>query len=215
MRRRRERKHGPSLRGPWRALSEAVRWLTPDESPFGIEVLDCRQVALSLTTTAGDASIAARFGSLRRSDGSELRGLVPEDGVEVHGSLSYPGGGVAAVGPLFKAEEMEDKWDVYAYDDAWYFARSWTGDLIYRADVERVGDELTIRRAVAGDFDGVNAIRCIDFLIKSHVFGGVDPTHCWRNCAKNTGQLVMGSFSLFGRRGLFGTFEDTIPHGRP
>jgi hypothetical protein len=49
--------------------------------------------------------------------------------------LSYPFNGESKDGPLFVAQQMEDKWDIYLYESNLYFARSWTGDLVLRAAI--------------------------------------------------------------------------------
>jgi hypothetical protein len=87
--------------------------------------------------------------------------------------LTYPFGGEARDGPLYVAQRMEDKWDIYLYDGYLYFARSWTGELAYRARIE-----FQERAAVVTGIDVSRtrlmnepplAIRTVDFLIKTHL----------------------------------------------
>src|SRR6185503_13037227 len=100
----------------------ALPWLERHENPFGIRVLDCRPFTRGMISTTSDPAIARRFLELRQSDGSDQRGARPQEPVETACELVFPSDGRSAGGPLFKAQEMEDKWDVYLYDDVLYFA---------------------------------------------------------------------------------------------
>ena len=125
--------------------------------------------------------------------------------------LPVPGG--SRDGPLFVARQMEDKWDVYLYDGHLYFARSWTGDLVYRAAVEFRGDEAVVTgvevgRARAGDDPGL-AVRAVDFLLKSHVHGREAPHPLPRGLPEDTRALAVYSFGEYGRWAWYGSFEDT------
>ena len=53
--------------------------------------------------------------------------------MKVPTALEFPHSGAALEGIIFKADSMEVKWDIYIYDWLFLFARSWTGDLYYRA----------------------------------------------------------------------------------
>src|SRR5204862_3610513 len=115
-------------------------------------------------------------------------------------------------GPLFVAQQMEDKWDVYRFGDSLYFARSWSGDLIYRARLAPDRSSVTVRTISArGDFAAApDPVAVVDFLIKSHVFDLVAPHPVPLDPGMDTGQLALWSFANFGRRGLFGTRSDAV-----
>src|ERR1700682_3897273 len=101
-----------------------LTWLGPDENPFHLRVLDCRPFSTTMISATKDAAIAARFSQLRSASGEEHRGRHPEDAVVARCELSYPCNGESRDGPLFVAQQMEDKWDIYLYDGHLYFARS-------------------------------------------------------------------------------------------
>ena len=190
------------------------RWLAPDQTPFGIEVLDCRPLTQILVALTTSPDVAARFSTLRRADGREYIGTEPADAHVIACQLRYPfDAAEPPAHPLFKAAEMEDKWDLYAYGDTLYCAHSWTGDLLYTAHTSFADGDLTIdEMRVAGNVDEspAHSVRALDYLIKSHVYGLGAPHPLPDRSTRDPEQLAVASFSLFGRRALFGTFDETV-----
>ncbi len=192
-----------------------LRWLAPQENPFGIEILDCRPFALRMVAVTGDPEIAARFLQLRNSFGEELRGVIPKRARAVACSLAYPYQGEIQDGALFKAREMEDKWDIYLYEGYLYFSRSWTGELIFRARMEFT-PEITSVTAIetASPDEDFFIIQQVDYLIRSHLFKRQVPHPLPKNLGRDAQQLALYSFSQYGRRGLYGSFSNTLAAGR-
>lgn len=190
-----------------------VGWVTATKNPFGVDVLDCRAFSSSMVATTPDPKVAETFAKLRRSKGEEHRGAPPEQEAICPCDLRYVHRGDVEDGPLFKAEVMEDKWDIYLYDNYLYFARSWTGSLEYRARITFNGHEAHVvavearRELVEGD-PGY-AVAAVDFLIRSHLYGQPIPHPLPRSAGEDPRQLALLSFSMYGRKGLFGTFADT------
>ena len=60
-------------------------------------------------------------------------------------------------GPLFVARQMEDKWDIYLYDGHLYFARSWTGELVFRAVIEFAAPQAVLTTVEANRALGVQS----------------------------------------------------------
>lgn len=191
---------------------DSVRWLSAQDSPFGVEVLDCRPVAQNATATTESREVAERFVQQRDSDGSGLIARSPEDCIRSACALEYPHEGETRDGPVFKAEEMEDKWDIYLYEGHLYFTRSWTGDLFLRARMVFEPDRarmLEVETARQSYTDDAAAVRVIDFLIRSHLYGWIVPHPLPEGMGRDPGRLAMASFVAFGRRGWFGTFAET------
>jgi len=190
-----------------------LRWIEASDNPFGIRVLDCRSVALGLTSTTGDMAVAQRFLELRSSLGTEYLGQMPSNAIEAECDLNYPsGGGHSSDGPLFIAGEMEDKWNIYLHAGCLYFARSWTGILVSRARLKLVGafayvDRIDVDRHTADDPDV--AIGHVDYLIKSHIFDKIAPHPVPKKVDPIEREIALYSFSLYGRRGQFASYEDT------
>lgn len=188
-----------------------VRWLAPQENPFGIDILDCRVYATTTLSATNSPEIAARYCKLRDSTGEELRGKRPERARSLTCSLTYPMRNKPTEGPLFKAEQMEDKWDIYFYDGHLYFRRSWTGDLVFRAHIEFEEHKATVTTVDASSVDDdALALAQVDFLIKSHLLGLEVPHPLPKNLGKNPYTLAIYSLALFGRRGFYGTMTNTL-----
>jgi hypothetical protein len=115
------------------ALGDRVSWLAAGqaENPFEFRVLDCREAALVCRSFTTDRAVAESFNRLRLFDGRGLVGQRPQDAVvhEVH--LHFPLQSRAGEGPMFKAQVMEDRWDIYLFGNEVYLTCSWTGELIH------------------------------------------------------------------------------------
>ena len=192
--------------------SSAVHWIPASKNPFGIEVLDCRSVTQTMVSSTGDRKIAETYARLRSCTGREYRGQEPKESRTVEIELAYPPVEKPEDGPVFKAEQMEDKWDIYLYDSLLYFCRSWTGVLAYRAQFNHLDDR---SRFVRIDFASQrheqteDAVGAVDFLIKSHLFGAVVPHPLSRSLPRDPYKLALFSFSQYGRRCMYGSFSDT------
>jgi len=190
-----------------------VGWVSATNNPFGVDIVDCRSLAQSALTFTPDPKLTDSYAALRRSKGEEHRGAPPEQEAICPCDLRYAHSGEVEDGPLFKAEVMEDKWDIYLYDNYLYFARSWTGSLEYRARITFDGREAHVvavearRELVEGD--PRYAVAAVDFLIRSHLYGQPIPHPLPRSAGEDPRALALLSFSMYGRKGLFGTFADT------
>src|SRR5262245_45724492 len=180
------------------------------ESPFGVEGWDCRAFTHHMVSTTGNAEIAQRYVQLRSSRGDEYRGKLPVAGRRLSCNLSYRYSRPLSEGPLFKSEQMEDKWDIYLFDNVLYFARSWTGELLFCAEVVYEIGRLHLTAIVAGgNHDPAFAHRVVDYLVKSHLQGRDAPHPLPTGLPPVPDQIAAFSFSMFGRRCSFGTYTDT------
>ncbi len=194
---------------------QEVRWIPAGENPFGVEVLDCRPVAQGMFSTTQDQSIAAKFAALRSDDGGERRGTMPEKAIAIECELRFPHSGETRDGPLFRAEAMEDKWDIDLYDGSLYFSRSWTGSLIYRAEITFGAEEAVVRKIFAprpesGDWSGF-AIASVEFLIQSHLYRKSACHPVPGDLEGPDGQLALSSYRQFGRYARFGRRVEIKP----
>lgn len=192
------------------------RWLARDDpaNPFNVEGFDCAVFVNSLMATTFDTKIAESFLSLRHTIGAEHTGKLPEQAVEVPCNLRYEYQGEVADGILFKASEMEEKWDIYLYDNRLYFSRSWTGTLSFVAEMSTTGTEIVINRiwaaGAAEETDNPMAVQQVDFLIKSHLFRRAVPHPLPQNIPGEPEAVGLYSFSQYGRGCCFATYEDTL-----
>jgi len=189
-------------------------WIESEDNRFGIRILDCRTIVGNLTAWTSNKDIAETYNLLRTSDGTEHVGQELDDGVVVPVDLQFPYNGKHDEGPVFKAAAMEDKWDMYLHGDRLYISRSWTGQLCFLADCAFKTDRVKIFRVVAckefAEGEPAYVERLVDFLVKSHMSNMEVPHPLPKSkCDLSANELAQYSFSVFGRRALFGTFEET------
>jgi len=197
------------LSSRWRAVHPDLPWHDPGPAnPFGIRVLDCRDVTWSMVAATADPKVAERFVLLRGSDGKELIGAPIPDPVRLPTSLRFPHNGASLEGVVFKADAMEIKWDIFIYDSVFLFARSWTGELCYRA-VAKVGPtEIHITEIECPAKDAEVAASHVYFLIGTHAMGRVLPHRLPATTPHDPVTMATVSFALFGRLGCYATFEN-------
>lgn len=189
------------------------RWLSAEESPFDIPVLDCRPVTTTSLLFTQDKEVAERYVRLTRSDGKEFAEKHPEAAQCVSVLLEYRHDGVPAEGPVFISRCMEEKWNICYYCSALCFVRSWTGDLVYRARMEFTGKE---SRVVEIEYNSnricsaIDAIRAVDFLIKTHLYQKMAITPIPATISHDDGEMVSYLFSEYGHAAHFASREDTV-----
>jgi hypothetical protein len=188
-----------------------ARWLAPSDNPWGLVVLDCTQFACTMISFTANSEIAEKYDHLRSSTGEEFRNQVFNPTLSIPCNLAYKVTKRAPDGPIFKSQVMEVKWDIYLYDDKLYFCRSWGGELFYRATLECEPPMLRVFLVETNQkSDERSTIRNVDFLIKSHALQAKALHPLPENIGRDTEQLAVHSFSVYGSRGLYGTFEETI-----
>ncbi|MEO5988311.1 MAG: hypothetical protein ABIU54_04290 [Candidatus Eisenbacteria bacterium] len=190
---------------------ERLEWLEADANPFGVRALDCQPMANAMPAMQEPAA-AARFVELRGLDGARLRDQHPEEPTHIACALQWPFPRPATDGVLFRAEVMEDRWDVFLIEGWFYFVRSWSGQLVYRASV-RFEPGRAIARVIEAPSEAVRedaafCVREVDYLLKSHVLDAMVPHPLPAAMPNNPKQIALFSFSRHGRRGCFATFGD-------
>jgi len=191
-----------------------LKWLEAAENPFGARVFDCREYALKRGSTSKNPGITTKFFETRKTDGMEYLGKFPGNWIKtivnldfrLTGHRSYQDG--IPDGILFKAQSMEQKWDIYKYAGFIFFVRSWTGELVYfcnylPAESGFKTDLVVLDRSKMDEDDPLFEIRNIEFLLLSHVLDMQVP-HPIPKLIKDCPEAIASySFSMFGNRGLF------------
>lgn len=181
-----------------------------DENPFNKRILDIRSLTQTVIATTSDPAIAARFSATRNSDGKEFRNTEIQNSANIETTLVYPHNGESLEGIVFKAPEMEAKWDIYIYDNCFFFVRSWAGDLIYKAHAEILKDKIIINRIeYDGKNDSIYAINSIHFLMKTHAFGQVFP-HYVTDVVNDEKTIALMSFSQFGNKACYACLDEIL-----
>lgn len=208
-------------------LYEAV-WIDANENPYNVRIFDCREYALKMISTTSNQEIIKKFLELRNSDGKEhiSTGIQlifeslqknsaenPNKLVKARVDFEFVTKGKQLDdGILFKAKKMEEKWDIYKYEDLIYFAESWTGELVYisnyipteigfRVDIVMLDGSKIDENDISFEFN------VVQFLIYSHVLGYVVPHPLPKNLENDKTKIINYSFSMFGNRGLYASYE--------
>lgn len=186
------------------------RWFRPEENPFGILLLDIRPFTRTMVSFTKDPAIAESFANERDSDGSGLVEKLIDGSQTIPCSLSFDLPTPRENGPLFKADCMEDKWDIYHHDGKLLFARSWTGDLMLRCSVDPDAESLVITDIESQPGYFSEAPQHVLFLVMSHFHGLDFPNMLPPNVPRDPTEMAVASFSLFGRRAAYATFENIM-----
>lgn len=192
-------------------------WTPAEESPFGLAGVDCRlytQVAIAATSNLEDAET---FGRLREDDGwleCDLNAL-PASPCR----LVYPDCALPEEGFLYRAAQMEDKFDLVRFGDVIFMRSSWTGEPWLAGAVRDEGGALVLERVWGGEEeegpDPPLRVRQFDYLLKSHALGWWCPHPLPRRLdPDDPAEIGSYSFVLYGRRAYFGSFEDTTRFAR-
>ena len=187
----------------------AFEWSDPGpENPFGIRVLDCRPMTWNLVSATSDRAIAESYVRLRTANGKELVSAVIPNSIRFQTSLHFPHNGAALEGIVFKADSMEVKWDIYIYDSIFLFARSWTGELRFRAWATVGETDIHITEIECSQSDHDLAGAHVYFLIGTHAMGRVLPHRV--PCEPSAEPLTIASisFALFGKVACYAAFDD-------
>lgn len=196
--------------------SPAVRWLAADDpdNVFGIEGYDCAAYVDSRISTTTDPRIANSFLEGRTGVGAQHMGQLPEDAVSLECAMTYELTAPLEAGVVFRATEMEDKWDIFRHGHRILFCRSWTGQLALFAEVRQDGSSLAVYRVWAtsklAHDDPELPVRQVDYLIRSHVLGRTVPHPLPSDLPRRAQDVGDYSFAIFGRNCDFGSFEDTM-----
>lgn len=154
------------------------KWVSADENPFQVPVLDIRPVTLGMMSTTSSQEQAANALSYSKDDGRGFLQEVPNQPL-VDMDLRFPIDGTLANGSLFLPQQMEHKWAIYYHDHKILFIRSWLRVVQAVAETKIEGNELVITGLrgwfLAENEDAAYAQRVLDFLMRSHAFGQIFP----------------------------------------
>jgi hypothetical protein len=201
-----------------KSLAASLEWIEPEQNPWGIRILDCRPMTLTSTLITETREVADTFA--RPTDGTDHIGHAPVNASRLDCDLIYPFNGESRDGPLFFADVMEDKWDIYLYDGHVYFVRSWTRELHLRAKIELALPQARIpwiEAVKTAAYEPASfAIRAVDFLMKSHLYRVEVPHPAPDRFATDPTAIAGFSMTMFGRWASFATLEETLGvHAHP
>lgn len=203
---------GPLLK----EAAASVQWRAKDdpENPFDANGYDCLAFVRSMLSTTQDPAVANSYVAQRASDGRDRIGLFPPDTVALDCRLAYALDEAIDDGAVFKASHMEEKWDIYLYEDRLYFCRSWTGALSFVAHCTTTDNQLLITQIMASSsgtgMDYRHTVRQVDYLVRSHLMRQAIPHPLPAGMDRDPKAVGLFSFSQYGWVCCFGTFEETL-----
>jgi hypothetical protein len=189
-----------------------VKWIAVADSPFTVRVLDCRAAFGNLTAWTTDKAISESYLELRSSDGRQHIAHQPASAKTILSNLKYHHAGHAPEGKLFRSSKMDEKWDIYHYDDTLLLVRSWRDQLVYRATVQFSDDEVHV---LSIQYDSVfvesdeMATRGVDFLIRSHLFDLVTPAPIPSRLREGAKEIAAYLWKQYGTMVYYGAHGDT------
>jgi hypothetical protein len=115
-----------------------VRWLEGDDSPTGRRVLDCRPIALGVQLVTPDSKLLDKFVEIAHGDPAEVAGRSPEKAwlVGVDWNFDFEESEQIAGGMC--PQVTEDLWRIDCISNRLYLRRSWTGQLVFMTNFQRV-----------------------------------------------------------------------------
>ncbi len=200
---------GPGKDAGRGAVPPAVRWLGPDENPWGVPVLDVRPVTLGMISTTQHEQCALNAMSFAQDDGTGFIGAEPKVPRRSAVGLRFRIDRFLADGALFLPTEMEHKWALYFRGGKIICIRSWKREVVAVADSRIAGDLLeitTIRGAlVSEDDEPAFAVRVLDFLLCSHALDMIYPAPLPSGMESDPSLAAFWCMSCFGNRAHFAT----------
>lgn len=187
----------------------SFRWYEANkDNPFNVKVLDVRSYTQTILAFTKFQEVAEKFNDLRQSLGEELIDVNTTSFDTTSTHLEYPHNGEHLEGIVFKADSMDCKWDIYAYENYFFFSRSWDGELVYKAKYTIQEDKIIISEISFWNHSDANeAINDVHFLIKSHAIGQVFP-HKIPDELKSDQKIAQWSFVKFGNRACYASYDD-------
>lgn len=185
-----------------------------EHNPFNKRVLDIRSFTQHILAFTKDKNVAELFNKQRHSIGQELINTKIPESKTINVNLIYPHNGSKIEGAAYKAKCMEDKWDIYGWENIIYLTRSWTGELVYKAFITVSENNFEIQKIeYKPDEYNVNdqsiVINNVHFLIKTLAFGAIYP-HKVPKHLTNGKDIALYSFNLFGHNCWYATDHDIL-----
>ncbi len=195
-------------RDRWSDLPD-LKWLDPADSPLHRRVLDCRGHCRLQRVDTTDPKIVDGFRRTQGSSISTVSGKLPEG--------AHPAGHpvrwafTAVQGPALLTpclpHALEDKWLIRHAGGRLHFQRSWTGKLIYVAELSANDKGAYINRIWLRDGEARTdeqrtlALALCRYLIDSHLLGLPAAVPVPADLAVDPYKMAIFAFSMAGRRG--------------
>lgn len=196
-----------------------VKWLNGEDSPTGRKVLDCRAYALGMQLISPDKDALERFADNAQSDGHELDGQSPIESWIVAADWSFDFEQAEMISGGMRPQVTEDMWMIDCRNSRLYFRRSWSGQLVFMTNFQRVptsGAQIT-RIWVPGEepFNQQTPeylAAYVRHLIDTHLLGTLTPFPIPPDFPHDDKKIAEFVFHSVGRRGWLAEYFQTEPH---
>lgn len=202
------------------SLKDALAWLSEDENPWGVRVLDVRPYTHGMLSTSNDPQCAQNAVSFFGDDGAGWIGQLPTARYSEAVNRRYKVEGRLYEGPLFIPDCMEHKWAIFYRQGRLIFVRSWLREVYVVADVTRISDDEIEVTQLYGDFgagaddEGFDG-RVLDFLLRTHVLGQVYPAPLPSKLATDEESSALWCVRMFGKLAWVGALERPVDDEQP
>ncbi len=178
------------------------------ENPFNKKMLDIRSYTGTMLALTSEKEVAEKYNELRYSNGEYLIKTNIENKKTSDFNLTLPHNGETLHGNVFRADSMDCKWDIYSFENAFFFSKSWSGELVYKAKFKLTPTSIQIYQIEhPADVDKKTAANDIHYLIKTHALDQPIP-HNIPEYLKTDIDIAYWSFIKFGNRAYYATYED-------
>lgn len=193
------------------------KWINiGEDNIFNKRCLDITGYTMNVTSSTKGNKFAKKFGSLRNNDGLYLKNIDTNKFSSTECSLRYPHNGESLQGVVYKADRMAIKWDIYVYDEIFYFANSWSGKLFFKAHANISDTEIKIVKIEYVNDGYVKdnpelAKNYVHFLMLSHAMGQIVP-HPIPDWIDDEDMLLIAriSFNQFGNLAYYATKQGIL-----
>ena len=196
--------------------SSKLKWYDlGDENPFNAPILDIRDITLNMASTTKDPAIAEAYVANRSDDGTRHIATDTTSFASFESQLTYPHNGDELEGIIFKSPSMDVKWDLYAYGEFIYLARSWTGELVYKGKYSNEGDSLKIVKILTNTVPDSDTEKIAEqnfhSIMLTHAVGKVWPYYIPKGLRKECeNEIAIFMFSNFGNKATIATNHNVL-----
>jgi hypothetical protein len=191
---------------------DEIKWYpVGSENPFDAPILDIRFYTLNMIASTKDYNVAENYSLSRESDGSQFISKEPDHPISYPINISYPHNNEKLEGIVFKSPAMEVKWDIYAYGEWFYFVRSWSSKLIFKAKYLNNGNTIQITEIMAPKEFSQKESENIHSIMLTHVFSKVWPYYISERLHQaDDSEIALYMFSQFGSKATIATKESVL-----
>ncbi|MCK5916875.1 MAG: hypothetical protein KAG34_00525 [Cocleimonas sp.] len=196
------------------------QWLKAGDNPYDAEILDISDFTQNAVATKYNESVVESFNESRADDGKKYEAAAMVHGQAYQANIVYPLNELSMEGVIFKAESMEVKWDIYAYNSWLFFVKSWTGELAYKAHFVTNGDTFVIDKVITGAVARMSstdeeketyAAQNVHSMIQTHIMNTAWPYKIPEMMRGIPEELIASHmFALFGSKATLATHANVL-----